>query len=727
VPASASVSDSDSASASVSASVSVSDSASVSVSVSASVSVSVSVSASASASVSASASRSVSRSVSASALIALAAVAGLAGCPRPRPAPLAPLPPEATAAYLRGRTAFYSGDYAVAIPELARAMVAAPDQAGIAIAHAQAVGRAGRRADARQAIDRVVVRFPDSLEAWLTAGELRARAGDAVDAIAAFRRALALDGGAVRAYLGLAAAQTQAGRAEDAVATYRTLVARVPTAAVGHWQLARLALARGDDAAAAPALAQVRALDRDHLDARRALAALLARAGRWDEALAEARASLTHSGGDLALAEDLVWLSLEMGDRLGALAILSGYDDAPDPEVRAAVAALYLAIGALDRARAVAPMTPDGRLIAAEAERARGRPDRAAALAAAVPGDAPQAAAAAALLDALTLDVDAPPPGAVAAATVRAPQAAALVAAAAERLRRGGAIGDARARFVTAARVRPHDAALATAWAWFEVEVGEVARAGRLAARILAAAPRDPGALLLAGEVALAAGRPAQAAPHLSTARKAAPGDPLILAAWGWYRRATGQLALADRALRRALVIAPHQPIVVERAAVVAAEIGDPVRAAALWSRVTDLPAGPEAHARARDHLARLAIAPCYAARVMTMPWLVRIVLGSALATAACSDGPSKADCEKLLEHLINLEAGSGGAAGGADKATKEQLDALKAELDKQKLAIKEYAVGQKFLQTCTQKTPRKVVACGLEAKNADELAACDK
>ncbi len=95
------------------------------------------------------------------------------------------------------------------------------------------------------------------------------------------------------------------------------------------------------------------------------------------------------------------------------------------------------------------------------------------------------------------------------------------------------------------------------------------------------------------------------------------------------------------------------------------------------------------------------------------------LIAGIVLALVGCNKTASKAQCEQLLTHLIDLEAGAGGAGKPADN--------LKAEYDKQRAAIKDYAVGQKFIDTCTHKTPKKVVECGLAAKNADEVAKCDQ
>jgi hypothetical protein len=98
----------------------------------------------------------------------------------------------------------------------------------------------------------------------------------------------------------------------------------------------------------------------------------------------------------------------------------------------------------------------------------------------------------------------------------------------------------------------------------------------------------------------------------------------------------------------------------------------------------------------------------------MKAPVLVRLLAGPLLAMAACADTPSKGQCEQLLSHVIDLEAQAGGVKGAKD------------DVEKQKASVREYAIGQKFVEACTRDTPKKVVACGLAAKNMDEVAACD-
>lgn len=99
------------------------------------------------------------------------------------------------------------------------------------------------------------------------------------------------------------------------------------------------------------------------------------------------------------------------------------------------------------------------------------------------------------------------------------------------------------------------------------------------------------------------------------------------------------------------------------------------------------------------------------------------LVLG--LASSACKKTPSNDQCEQLLTHLIDIQVVSGGA-GKAPEGLGAAGKDMKGEVEQQKKTIREYAVGQKFIESCTQSTPKAVVQCGLAAKDEKELAACD-
>ena len=269
------------------------------------------------------------------------------------------------------------------------------------------------------------------------------------------------------------------------------------------------------------------------------------------------------------------------------------------------------------------------------------------------------------------------------------------------------------------ARLRGLAESLAFGWVALRRRAERDAALRALAEQVLAATPDDPGVQNLVGFLLVDDRRDlGRAGQLLLAARRRAPGDAGILDSWGWLRRALGDLAGAERALARAVLIAPLDPDIVDHAATVALERGDAARAAGLWASLLGRPMAPALADHVRTQLARTGVSPCYARTAMNMSWLARLAVGASLATAACAKTPSKGDCDKLLAHLIDLEVTS----GGGDKLP----EAMKAEVVKQKAAIKDYAVGQKFIETCTQKTPKKVVACGLAAKNADELAKCD-
>lgn len=97
------------------------------------------------------------------------------------------------------------------------------------------------------------------------------------------------------------------------------------------------------------------------------------------------------------------------------------------------------------------------------------------------------------------------------------------------------------------------------------------------------------------------------------------------------------------------------------------------------------------------------------------MRWLVV----AALVAGACSKGPSKDQCQQLLEHLVELEFKEGGAATAANEG-------MKADLAKQKAAVKE-KVSAEFMAACEDKTHRDRVECVLAAGDLAAVQKCDE
>lgn len=87
-----------------------------------------------------------------------------------------------------------------------------------------------------------------------------------------------------------------------------------------------------------------------------------------------------------------------------------------------------------------------------------------------------------------------------------------------------------------------------------------------------------------------------------------------------------------------------------------------------------------------------------------------------ALTSSACSEKPSEEECEKLVRHIIELEAAEAG--GGAVPADQ------KADAEQRKKGVFK-AVGTKY---CRDDMPVAQVKCALEARNLAELSAkCEK
>jgi hypothetical protein len=85
-----------------------------------------------------------------------------------------------------------------------------------------------------------------------------------------------------------------------------------------------------------------------------------------------------------------------------------------------------------------------------------------------------------------------------------------------------------------------------------------------------------------------------------------------------------------------------------------------------------------------------------------------------------CHHGPSKDECKRLLDHMVDLEFKKAGSAPASD--------AMKAELAKQKEAVSQAKAGE-FMSACLKKTSRARVLCALNANSLEGdngVAKCD-
>ncbi len=85
---------------------------------------------------------------------------------------------------------------------------------------------------------------------------------------------------------------------------------------------------------------------------------------------------------------------------------------------------------------------------------------------------------------------------------------------------------------------------------------------------------------------------------------------------------------------------------------------------------------------------------------------------------ASCSDAPSDADCQKLLNHFIDIEMNESGSGGLSTELAKESAEAKKRVAKH---------IREDFMASCAKNLPASRVACGLKARTAAQLAACDE
>lgn len=537
-----------------------------------------------------------------------------------KPAPRAPLPPATVAHFLAGRVAYERGQQHVAISELRAAISRSPDEPELYEALLLAFARASASESASESttatdpfppeLSHALQRWPHHPGLWHAAAELYQALGRSTLAESAYRRVLALEPSREAAAISLLTLLQERGDDRAAFAVARSLVSHVPGSAAGRLALARAFVDDGQPRAAISQLELALRSDPGALEARSLLASTLAHLGELEQAIAEARSAFTRSGEHPALAEPLLWLLGEAGERAAALDLLRLYDD-EQRQLPELLAALNWAaqLGASELVGALATRA----LACARDEQEREEAVRAALEASLAVGEPSRARALAQHPAAVAAPADARAWWRARLASGPAEESAALEQArrvpAAERsaplalwaarteLALGGSAAQARA-WLPSQPGAPFEQLLARAL--LEHDLASPATARDLAERALALRAHSSRALAILAQSLVDSGELSSAERWLGRARALAPGRPVVLAALAHLRRAQGHLDEAVALLVRATTLAPHDPELAYWLGVTLAARGQRSAAAAAFARGLTLQPSPLLAARLR-------------------------------------------------------------------------------------------------------------------------------
>jgi tetratricopeptide (TPR) repeat protein len=152
----------------------------------------------------------------------------------------APLSQETYTHYLRGKLAYFQGNFSEAESEFAEAKRSSPGQAPISRALAEARYYAGNRRGAAAEMAWARAQWPKDAQVWMQSGDLHRSARDFALANIAYKRAIALGARDEATYLAYGTSLAEIGKREEAKAIFRKLIARKTNSAEAHYQLALL-------------------------------------------------------------------------------------------------------------------------------------------------------------------------------------------------------------------------------------------------------------------------------------------------------------------------------------------------------------------------------------------------------------------------------------------------------------------------------------------------------
>jgi tetratricopeptide (TPR) repeat protein len=500
--------------------------------------------------------------------------------------------------YLRADLFSLNGDPDAAVKELRFALAFDPDGVELHRRLAEELIRLGRHDDADEAVERALRLDPADAEAWLLKGRLRAHAGDAEGALHAYRAAVRGEPDNQDAYLALADHQLGVGDPAGAIDTLQRLVGRLQTSAEAHARLAR-ALAPQAPATAIVHFKRAVQLEPGRVDAQVELAELLGLQGQGEEAIGTMREAFERTGDRVAVAERLIRLYLDQGDRRAAAAVIDLLDEGgTDPRQQVVLATLYRALKDHKRARALTEAAlaqkPDLHaarlLLGAVLDDAR-QPQAALAEYAKVPAAAEECVEARRRA-AEVLRVQGQLPQAVALleqAVAARPDTDELIDSLAQVLARSGQLDRAVSLLAAALKKRPTSETLQYAVAVSYDLGGQWQKAVAEMRGLLRRSPRHAAALNFVGYTLAEHGAELEQAQRLVVASLALrPLDGYVLDSLGWVYFKLGRLDQARDTLEKANRLAPDEPEILKHLGEVALRQQHKDRAAGLLRRALE-------------------------------------------------------------------------------------------------------------------------------------------
>ncbi len=191
-----------------------------------------------------------------------------------------------------GAILFRKGDRPAAEAAMRRAVEVGPQDAAAWVGLGVVLRARGDLPAARAALERAVRLRPGEANAHCQLGVIHGQLGDRAASIASYRAAVRADPWLLDAHYNLGNALQSEGDREGAARAYRRLLELSPRDPAGLTNYAGLLIRKGDAAGAEPLLRRALEVEPKLAEAHGALGNALLVLGRYDEAAAEARASL---------------------------------------------------------------------------------------------------------------------------------------------------------------------------------------------------------------------------------------------------------------------------------------------------------------------------------------------------------------------------------------------------------------------------------------------------